>query len=422
MHRTLLALILALVLGPALADERSDTLQQLEQARDEVAELKKLQQQLIRERSGVQKELGKTEQEMGELEKQVRQLQDELDDHEQEIRHLDQEKQTLQESRDEQQRLIAIQARAAYQSGRQEYLKLLLNQQQPERLARTLTYYGYLDQARRKQLDSLDTTLQRLAAVEHDIAAQQAGLVERKGELEQRRERLGAVREERRQVLARLNRDYAGGKQKLKAREQQQAELAQVLQRIEENLARQARAAEEARQRALAEQRRQQELLEQRRRARTDAPDQEPPRLSSTGPAPGGPFGRARGKLPWPVDGRLLAPYGSPRGEDARTRWDGVLIGASAGSPVRAIHGGRVVFADWLRGSGLLVILDHGNGYLSLYGHNQSLLKGAGDMVRAGEPIATVGTSGGQDMPALYFAIRQQGRPTDPALWCRAQG
>ncbi|MBF3202084.1 murein hydrolase activator EnvC family protein, partial [Pseudomonas aeruginosa] len=110
------------------------------------------------------------------------------------------------------------------------------------------------------------------------------------------------------------------------------------------------------------------------------------------------------------------------RGDDPRAKWDGVLISASAGSTVRAVHGGRVVFADWLRGAGLLVILDHGGGYLSLYGHNQSLLKDAGDTVKAGDPIATVGTSGGQSSPAVYFAIRHQGRPADPTTWCRAQG
>jgi len=423
MHRTLSALILALALSPALADERSETLQQLEQARQDIAELKKLQEQLNQERGGVQKELGRTERELGDLEKQVRELQEELDSREREIRRLDQERQTLQNARDEQQRLIAVQARAAYQNGRQEYLKLLLNQQQPELLSRTLTYYGYLNQARREQLETFDATLRQLAAVDQDLATRRTRLGERKGELERRRERLATLRQERRQVLARLNREYASGTQKLKAREEEQAELGRVLQRIEETLARQAREAEAARQRALAEQRRQQELEEQRQRARTAEPATEKPQLSSRQEAaPDGPFARARGSLPWPVDGRLLAPYGSARSEDARTRWDGVLIGASAGSPVRAIHGGRVVFADWLRGSGLLVILDHGNGYLSLYGHNESLLKGAGDMVRAGEPIATVGTSGGQDMPALYFAIRQQGRPSDPALWCRAQG
>src|SRR5690606_16322345 len=114
--------------------------------------------------------------------------------------------------------------------------------------------------------------------------------------------------------------------------------------------------------------------------------------------------------------------FGAPRGEDGRTTWDGVLIGATTGQPVRAVHGGKVVFAEWLRGAGLLLILDHGGGYLSLYGHNQSLLTEAGDIVAAGDTIATVCSSGGQSVPALYFAIRQQGRPSDPAQWCRTQG
>ena len=160
---------------------------------------------------------------------------------------------------------------------------------------------------------------------------------------------------------------------------------------------------------------------EQARPGNQQASQQSGP-LVSSGAVYGGPFASARGKLPWPGDGRLVARYGTPRGGDARTKWDGVLIGAAAGSQVRAVHGGRVVFADWLRGAGLLVILDHGNGYLSLYGHNQSLLKNAGDVVKAGDPIATVGSSGGQDASALYFAIRQNGRPSDPAQWCRAQG
>ena len=158
---------------------------------------------------------------------------------------------------------------------------------------------------------------------------------------------------------------------------------------------------------------------------RVTSPPREPapgPLVSSTGAVYGGAFGSARGKLPWPVNGRVVARFGSQRGDDPRAKWDGVLISASAGSTVRAVHGGRVVFADWLRGAGLLVILDHGGGYLSLYGHNQSLLKDAGDTVKAGDPIATVGTSGGQSSPAVYFAIRHQGRPADPTTWCRAQG
>jgi septal ring factor EnvC (AmiA/AmiB activator) len=205
---------------------------------------------------------------------------------------------------------------------------------------------------------------------------------------------------------------------------------------IEETLARQAREAEEARQKALiaqqeAEKRQREQEALAASRSKKDDSEPAPRRpvkapgamVSSTGQSYGGPFDQAKGKLPWPVDGRLLARFGETRGDDARTKWDGVMISASAGSQVRAVHGGRVVFADWLRGAGLLVILDHGNGYLSLYGHNQSLLKEAGDVVKAGEAISTVGNSGGgQDTPALYFAIRQQGRPSDPAQWCRTQG
>ncbi|WP_263147005.1 murein hydrolase activator EnvC [Pseudomonas sp. RIT-PI-AD] len=427
MFRAITLVFLACLLHPAFADQREQTQQQLEQARKDVAELKKLLEQVQQEKSGVQKDLKKTETEMGELEKQVKALQKELNDGETELKRLDEEKKKLQGARTEQQRLIAIQARAAYQSGRQEPLRLVLNQQQPEKFARTLTYYEYLGQARLEQLKTFNETLRQLANVEGDIDAQQNQLIARKGELDGRVEQLAGLRKERQQVLAKLEKDASARDQKLKAREQEQVELGKVLKTIEETLARQAREAEEARKRAVAEaeaeQARQRELSRQRpdtpRPPATKAPG---PLVSSAGGNYGGPFASARGKLPWPVNGRLLARFGSARGDDERTKWDGVLISAAAGSQVHAVHGGRVVFADWLRGAGLLVILDHGNGYLSLYGHNQSLLKDAGDLVKAGDPIATVGTSGGQDTPALYFAIRQQGRPSDPVQWCRAQG
>jgi septal ring factor EnvC (AmiA/AmiB activator) len=424
MLRTLTAIVLACLLCPAFADERADTQKQLDAAQQDVAELKKLLQKIEADKSGIQKQLRGTETEMGDLEKQVKTLEEQLKDSESEIQRLDGEKKKLEGARLEQQRLIGIQARAAYQSGRQEYLKLLLNQQNPEKFARTLTYYDYVSQARLEQLNTFNETLRQLANVERESAEEKAQLDQRKGALDQRRDQLAQVRKERQLALAKLNNESKSSDQKLKARQQEQAALGNVLKTIEETLARQAReakAAEEARKRAAEEQ----QLAMANRRV---GPGQKPasvatgPLVSSDGATFGGAFASARGKLPWPVNGRIVARYGTQRGDDARTTWDGVLIGASAGSQVRAVSGGRVVFADWLRGSGLLVILDHGNGYLSLYGHNQSLLKDAGDVVKAGEPIATVGTSGGQDTPALYFAIRQQGRPSDPAQWCRAQG
>ena len=434
MLRVLIALALTCLLQPAFADERAQTQQQLDATRQDIAELKKLLSKVQEEKSGVQKELKGTETELGKLQKQVDALQKELQKSESELQRLDAEKKKLQSARTEQQRLIAIQARAAYQNGRQEYLKLLLNQQNPEKFARTLTYYDYLSQARLEQLKNFNETLRQLANVEKEIGLQQAQLLVQKSDLDTQRDELEKVRKERQQVLAKLNEDVKARDQKLAAREQDQADLSKVLKTIEETLARQAREAEEARKKALIAQQEAEKkrLREAQAHADAESDTSDAPRkpvksspgalVSSSGETFGGAFAATRGKLPWPVDGRLLARFGESRGDDARTKWDGVMISASAGSQVHAVHGGRVVFADWLRGAGLLVILDHGNGFLSLYGHNQTLLKSAGDVVKAGESISTVGNSGGQDTSALYFAIRQQGHPSDPAQWCRAQG
>ncbi|MDO7912061.1 peptidoglycan DD-metalloendopeptidase family protein [Pseudomonas monteilii] len=434
MLRALIPLALTCLLSPAFADERAQTQQQLDATRQDIVELQKVLRKLEAEKSGVQKDLKATETDIGTLEKQVEALQESLKKTEGELERLDLEKKKLQSARLEQQRLIAIQARSAYQNGREEYLKLLLNQQNPERFARTLTYYDYLSKARLAQLHAFNQTLKQLAGVEQDIARQQAQLLAERGNLDSRRQELEAVRSERRQVLAKLNADMKDRDQKLQARQQDQAELGKVLKTIEETLARQAREAEEARQRALLAQQeaeRRQREAQARAQASRETQDTPPPPaptpprtssgplVSSGGASYGGAFSAARGKLPWPVDGRLLARFGDARGGDVRAKWDGVMIGAPVGTRVRAVHGGRVVFAEWLRGAGLLVILDHGNGYLSLYGHNQSLLKSAGDIVKAGEAISTVGDSGGQESAGLYFAIRQQGRPSDPTQWCR---
>ncbi len=428
MLRALILLALSCLLSPAFADERAQTQQQLDATRQDIAELKKTLGKLQEEKAGVQKDLKATETDIGNLEKQVEALQQELKKTEGELERLDTEKKKLQSARVEQQRLIAIQARSAYQNGREEYLKLLLNQQNPEKFARTLTYYDYLSKARLEQLRTFNETLRQLAASNKIAAASSIA-----ADLDSRRQALETERGKRQQVLAKLNSDMKDRDQKLQSREQDQADLSKVLKTIEETLARQAREAEEARKKALlaqqeAEKRRQQEALAAAAAREQAREPVEPPKkarttlgplVSSDGANYGGAFSAARGKLPWPVNGRLLARFGDARGSDARAKWDGVMISANPGTQVRAVHGGRVVFADWLRGAGLLVILDHGNGYLSLYGHNQSLLKSAGDIVKAGEAISTVGDSGGQDAAGLYFAIRQQGRPTDPSQWCR---
>ena len=131
---------------------------------------------------------------------------------------------------------------------------------------------------------------------------------------------------------------------------------------------------------------------------------------------PAKPFAKLRGQLPWPIKGKLRKKFGSKRGE---SRWDGVLIDAKEGAEIHAVTRGRVVYADWLRGYGLLAIIDHGKGYMTLYAFNQSLFKEVGDWVDAGDVIATVGKSGGRNQPGLYFGIRKKGKPVNPVKWCR---
>jgi septal ring factor EnvC (AmiA/AmiB activator) len=438
MYRVLVLLVLACLLPPAFADQKVETQKQLEAARADVAQLKKVLDKLQEEKSGVQKQLKSTETEMGELENQVSDLRQELQLSKDELVRLDQKNNKLEGARLEQQRLIAVQARAAYQSGRQEYLKLLLNQQNPEQFSRTLTYYDYLAEARMRQLAGFNEILLQLAETGKQIVQHQEQLQQQKSQLDSRVAQLAALRKERQQALVKLNKDYAARSARIKAREQDRGDSGASSQRGGSRTATPVShcpsgacsgRGRENRGGALGQFRRElwwafragQEAERQRQLAAARAAPApavaektvEAP-LVSSGASYGGPFAQAKGKLPWPVDGRLVARYGTPRGEDSRTRWDGVLIGAAAGSPVRAVHGGRVVFA--------LVILDHGNGFLTLYGHNQSLLRNAGEIVKAGESIATVGTSGGQNAPALYFAIRQQGRASDPLQWCRIQG
>lgn len=132
------------------------------------------------------------------------------------------------------------------------------------------------------------------------------------------------------------------------------------------------------------------------------------------------PLAARRGRLPWPVAGPLVARFGAPR-DAGRLRWDGVVLAAPEGAEVRAVHGGRVVYADWLRGLGHLVIIDHGDDYMTLYGNNQTVLAGNGDWVVAGETIALSGTTGGRGADGLYFGVRRDGEPLDPERWCRAR-
>lgn len=400
------------------ADERSRAQQDIRKAEQDIAELEKLIRQIQTEKSAAQQALQQTEKEIGDLEKNIRSLEAEQKKNEQEIREFEIEKGKFESRRRQQQKLVALQSRAAYQAGQSEPLRLFFNQQDPALVSHNLTYYQYLQQARQQQIKQFQATVRQLSELQAAIDLHQQELEQQKTQLQQQRDQLAELRQQRRQLVAELDKKQQGSQQQLSSRKQEQKKLNDLLAAIEQKLARQAE------QERLRRERERQLALQQnqaRIRQQQQAPARGGQQVSSQFSHPGGNFAQARGKLPWPVNGRLLAGFGSPR-NDTRSKWDGVLIQAAEGHQVRVIHPGRVVFADWLRGSGLLVIVDHNDGYLSLYGHNQSLLVSAGDNLKAGQPIATVGNTGGQSQSALYFAIRKQGQATDPGQWCRSQG
>lgn len=270
-----------------------------------------------------------------------------------------------------QKQALAAQLRAAHRNGRQHALRLILNQGDPARLGRALAYYAYLNQRRARKIEAVRLGLDALRQAQRAMRAETARLAALQVEQEQKLGALQAFRAGREDLIARLQ-DY------LRAE-------GRTLSRLKEN------------------ERELQALLQELK--------------AMAAPPAGPPFDSLRGKLAWPARGRLLKQFGNPK--KAGLKWRGVLIGAAPGSRVSAVSGGKIIFADRFRNLGLLLIIDHGDGFLSLYGHNRDLLKTTGERVQTGEQIATVGDSGGQRDPALYFEIRKGKQPLNPAQWCR---
>jgi septal ring factor EnvC (AmiA/AmiB activator) len=268
--------------------------------------------------------------------------------------------------------------RAAYVLGKQDYLKLLLSQDDPARVSRTLTYYRYLTEAHAARIERIETALSRLDVLEKQISERVQELAALRVRQLEQKNALEATRAERRTLLAQLNEQVRDRSQEVER-----------LKRDEDRMTR---------------------LVRELRTALTRAPAPEPP-VAKASVDKGG-----RWRLP--VQGRLIARFGSPK-EIGDLRWRGIFLAVPEGQEVKAVTRGRVAYADWLRGFGLLVVLDHGGGLMSLYGHNQSLYKGVGDRVEAGEAIAASGNTGGPPQPGLYFEIREHGEPRNPLDWCR---
>jgi len=348
----------------------------LEALRTRISGLRAQMQSKSGEKNELSRMLQDAEKQIGRLARKLRVIDGRLSRQRKLLQGLAAEKATQHQALEQQRHVLARQVRAAYAMGRQERVKILLNQQDPATVSRVMVYYDYLNRVRVQKMEAIRGHMQRLAATEREILDEEQKLARL---LEEQQAEITAMKlsqGQRRDVVARLARELNDQGQQLDRLQTDERDLRTLISGLEQALA--------------------------------DIPAEHPQQVK---------FAGRRGNLRWPARGRIVNRFGSPK--LGNLVWDGVMISAPEGREVRAIHHGRVAFADWLRGFGLLLIVDHGDGYMTLYGHNQSLFKEVGDWVEVNEPVALVGSSGGREQAGVYFGIRHQGRAVNPARWCR---
>lgn len=371
-----LPLVLSPVAGLAAQTGTADSKNKLAVLRERITELQNAMQLAEGEHSQLSHQLQATEQEIGVLARKLRVLAGRLDRQDIRLDKLQQQEQLQQKALQSERHNLAQQIRSAYMMGRQERLKILLNQQDPALFSRSMIYYDYMNRTRAERMADIDRQLKALVATRAEIRAEEGRLRKLLQAQQAERDALETVQGERRDVIRRLAITLKQQGQEMVRLRDDEKQLQTLLRGLEEALADIPA-----------------EMLGSRR------------------------FGELKGALAWPSKGVIAHSFGTAK--IGSLKWDGVMIAAPEGNEVRAVHHGRVAFADWLRGFGLLLIIEHGDGYMTLYGHNQSLFKEAGDWVDAGEPVALVGSSGGREQSAVYFGIRKKGKPLNPSRWCR---
>ncbi len=376
-HTLLRVLLLTTGLASlAVAANGEASKQQLKELNQKIGSLKKSISSQQGERSNAAKALQNIEKDIGTIAAKLHHTKQKAEQQQRKLNELENRQRQLRNQQQSQKTLIAEHVRNAYALGKESQLKMLLNQENPEKLSRTLTYFDYFNRARSAELSKYRDTLKNLESIKPAISAEAAALALSRRELEQQQATLLEQKNRRAKALAGLDSEISSKTSALSTLDKQRKDLETILQAVEREV------------------------------------------TNIAMPANYKPFKDLRGKMPWPINGKPLNRYGASR-QGSSVTWQGIQLSGNEGDAVKAIHNGRVVFADWLRGAGLLIIVDHGGDYLSLYAHNQSLLRSEGDWVRGGEGIATVGNSGGQRQAGLYFEIRYKGRPTDPRNWCK---
>jgi len=372
------ALFVLLLALPSFAQESGGELakikeRELEQVRDKISDLKKSLDRSASDRDRLTAELQEAEVEISEKRIRLKELQRERDFSARRKAELDAQLVRREAELDEESRELATQVRAAYMSGSQEKIKLLLNQRDPATIGRLMAYYGYLSEYRSENIEVVTAAIRDLAQLHSQVAAEEARIAELAKARYDELSKLGVAQDKRKILLASLKEKISGQGREVERLAAQEKDLTRLIAELTSIL--------------------------------SDYP------ISSEAP-----FTTHKGRLTWPVAGKLTHDFGQPR-VAGQLKWNGVVLAAPRGKEVRSVYHGRVEFADWLAGMGLLVIVNHGEGYMTLYGYNETTLKTTGDWVAPGEVIATVGDSGGQAQPGLYFEIRKGTQPVNPRQW-----
>ena len=379
--RHLFAVILILAASPSGLAQDPDLAQvkerELEAVREKISELKESMDRRAEERDRVTGELQAAEGRIAEKRVRLKDLERQRDYSEQKRAELESRLAERREALASETDQLSAQVRAAYMSGEQERLKLLLNQHDPATLGRLMTYYRYMSDYRGQNIETVNGHIRELSVLRGEAAAETERLADLADAMAAEIAGLDTAQTERQELLV-----------SLKARIAREGTEIERLAAEERDLAR---------------------LIAELTSILSDYP------ITSEAP-----FSDLKGRLTWPVAGTLIHDFGQPRA-GGTVKWNGVVLAAPRGREVRAVYHGRVIFADWLAGMGLLVIVDHGEGYMTLYGYNETTLKRAGDWVAPGDVIATVGDSGGQSQSALYFEVRKGTTPQNPRAWATRQ-
>lgn len=385
----------------ATADERD----QLKSIQQDIAAKERAVRQQQQQRSTLLAQLKAQEQAIAAATRALRETENSLAQLNRQISAMNASIAKLEKQKASQERNLAAQLDASFRQGQHTGIQLILSGEESQRGQRLQAYFGYLNQARQETIAQLRQTREEVASQKAELEEKQSEQQTLLYEQQAQQAKLEQARNERKKTISGLESSIQQGQNQLSEMRQNESRLRNSIARAE--AAAKARAEREARE---AEQVRNKQQEASRKGTTYKPTESEQSLMSRTGG-----LGSPRGQAYWPVRGSLLHRYGEQlQGE---LRWKGIVIGASEGTEVKAIADGRVILADWLQGYGLVVVVEHGKGDMSLYGYNQSALVSVGAQVRAGQPIALVGNSGGQGRPSLYFEIRRQGQAVNPQPW-----